>query len=62
MEQRGFNIGIYFLKLSVILTIAIMIRIIEISLPCHVTLISNVKLKSKFLNFCYFTKNQHSVL
>ena len=24
-----------------------MIRIIEISLPCHVTLISNVKLKGK---------------
>ena len=47
MEQRGFNIGIYFLKLSVILTIAIMIRIIEISLLCHVTLINNVKLKRK---------------
>ena len=32
VEQQGFNIGTYFLKLSVILTIAIMIRIIEISL------------------------------
>ena len=35
VEQQGFNIGIYFLKLSVILTIAIMIRIIEISLLCN---------------------------
>ena len=52
VEQQGFNIGIYFLKLSVILTIAIMIRIIEISLLCNswttfVTLISDVKLKRK---------------